>query len=213
MFASADAAKSEKSQAEPVSQKADKKDLVAKNDSSGDETASDTLNPQSGLPEMSVIDEMKRHHEELEAKEKELATREAELHARERALNEEMKKISAIRDDLGKIDTARKSENDEKVVKLVDTFQTMSPKAASILISTLDDSLAVAAIAKMDTLKLAKIMNSMEPSRSAKLSELLAGVVRAKSTLAPPVREPAQTSPTNTNDVSGTANPKGGNKK
>ena len=114
-----------------------------------------------------------------------------------------MKNISSIRDDLGKIDTARKQENEAKVAKLVETFETMSPKAASVLIATLEDSLAVAAMAKMDTPKLAKIMNTMDPARSAKLSELMAGVVRAKGLLAPPVHEPITAS----NDASATTNP------
>jgi hypothetical protein len=60
----------------------------------------------------------------------------------------------------------------------------MSPKAASAMLSTLDDALAVSAISRMDTLKLAKVMNVMDPSRSSKLSELLTGVVRVKASQA-----------------------------
>ncbi|MGZ6369642.1 MAG: hypothetical protein ACXWPM_02795, partial [Bdellovibrionota bacterium] len=58
---------------------------------------------------------------------------------------------------------------------------------------------------RMDTTKLAKVMNIMEPSRSARLTELLAGVARARR-IVPPITPAVNTT---SNDV---ANPsaKGG---
>src|SRR5690606_1884411 len=61
-----------------------------------------------------------------------------------------------------------------------ETFESMSPKAAAQLLSSLDEGLAVASIELMSTAKLAKIMNIMETSRSSRLSEQMAGVVRAR---------------------------------
>lgn len=132
------------------------------------------------LADPAAVDDLRHRREELDAREKELKAKEAELKARAGALEEELQKIGAVREDVEKIETARKTENSEKVAKLVDTFETMSPKAASALMATLDESLAVAAMTKISTPKLAKIMNSMDPQKSARLSELLAGVVRAK---------------------------------
>jgi flagellar motility protein MotE (MotC chaperone) len=110
----------------------------------------------------SMVAELKRRREEADAREKALDAREQELKARETALDSEMKKLQSIRDDIAKVDESRGKENDARVAKIVETVETMSPKAAAPL--------------------LAKIMNVMEPHKSARLSELLAGVVRAKST-------------------------------
>ncbi|NDD93403.1 hypothetical protein EBZ37_15145 [bacterium] len=51
----------------------------------------------------------------------------------------------------------------------------MTPKAASQLIATTDERLAVEAMSRMATPKLSKIMNIMEPKRSVRLMELLSG--------------------------------------
>jgi hypothetical protein len=49
------------------------------------------------------------------------------------------------------------------------------------MFAELDDSLAVEVLSKMDTEKVAKIMNLLEPKRSSALAEILAGVARAKA--------------------------------
>ena len=86
-----------------------------------------------------------------------------------------------MRDEIAKLDTSHRQQNQEKVAKVIETLQTMSPKASAQMLTTLDDGLAVSAISQMDTVKLSKIMNIMEPKRASKLTELLAGVVRAHS--------------------------------
>lgn len=58
---------------------------------------------------------------------------------------------------------------------MVTVFETMSPKSASGVIETLDDTVAVEALKRMEIKKMAKIMNIMDKNRSAKLSEMLTG--------------------------------------
>jgi hypothetical protein len=62
----------------------------------------------------------------------------------------------------------------------------MSPKAAAEVLAELDEALAVSAINRMETVKLAKIMNKMEAGKSSRLSEILAGVVRARKGISAP---------------------------
>lgn len=140
--------------------------------------------------DIAILDEMKSLRESLEAKVKEVSAREEELKARERALEDEFRKIEAAREDIAKFEAARQKESEEKVAKLVETVESMNPKAGAVLLGGLDERLSIAAMARMSTAKLAKIMNIMEPARAARLTELLAGVVRAKG-LAP--KEPALT--------------------
>lgn len=127
-----------------------------------------------------ALDDLRRGKLEIEARAKDLASREQELKAREKALEDEISKIQAIRDDIASRESLSKRENEEKVNKLVETFETMSPKSASQVLSSLDETLAVATMSKMSTQRLAKLLNVMEPSRSTRLSEIMAGVTRAK---------------------------------
>lgn len=127
----------------------------------------------------SAIDDLRSAREKVEQKEKELAARELELKALETAAQEELQKLQQARADILKMDELRKKENEGKVAKIVATVETMSPKSAAQLIAALDEPLATIAIQKMDTVKLAKIMNVMEPGKSSRLTELLAGVNRS----------------------------------
>jgi flagellar motility protein MotE (MotC chaperone) len=156
--------------------------------SSGNSTETETRAPSntmsasasSCLSDPIVLDEIKKKREEIDLKWKELAARDAELKARETAINEELKKLQETRDDIAKLEDSQRKGNEEKISKVVETLENMSPKASAQMLSTLDDGLAVAAISQMSTPKLAKVMNVMEPARASKLTELLAGVVRAK---------------------------------
>ncbi|OFZ78283.1 MAG: hypothetical protein A2583_02390 [Bdellovibrionales bacterium RIFOXYD1_FULL_53_11] len=133
------------------------------------------------MADPAVIDDIKKMRDDLDRRQKDLVSRESEIKAREKALDEELKKLDAIREEIAMARNAVKKENEEKVSKLVETFETMSPKSSSQLISSIDESLAVAAMSRMTTPKLAKIMNLMEPAKSSRLMEILAGVARAKS--------------------------------
>ena len=134
------------------------------------------------LPDKETIDDLKSRREEIEKRAHDLDAREAELKTKEAALDEEFKKIEQVRDDISKIDSSRKKENEEKIVKIIETFEAMNPKAVSLLLSTMDESLAVASMSKMSTQKLSKVMNVMETAKSSRLTELLAGVIKARST-------------------------------
>lgn len=138
-----------------------------------------------------AVDDLNRQRERLEAREKELQAKEAELKAAEAGLKEELKKIEEARAEFGRMEDLKKKENEEKVAKIVETVETMSPKPAAVLVAALDDALAVTAMQRISTPKLAKIMNIMEPGRSSRLTELLAGVVRARGAAGNAGRNPA----------------------
>jgi flagellar motility protein MotE (MotC chaperone) len=149
--------------------------------------AMDAQPVSSCLSDPIVLDEIKKKREEIDQKWKELAAHEAELKARESALDEELKKLQQTRDEISGIESAHQQANQEKIAKVVETLEGMNPKAASTMLSNMDDGLAVVAMTQMSTQKLSKVMNIMEPARASKLTELLAGVVRAKHGATRPV--------------------------
>ena len=132
------------------------------------------------LADSATLMDLRRQKIELETRIRELNSRDADLKAREQALNDQMKSLATTRDELEKIDQSRKAEGEAKVAKLVEAVENMNPKAAAQLLGTVDEGLATATMARLTTGKLAKVLNVMDPARSTKLSELLAGVARAK---------------------------------
>jgi flagellar motility protein MotE (MotC chaperone) len=152
--------------------------------SSNEGSAQDSNGARDGgscLTDPAVLEEIRAQRESLAKSQKELAAKEQELKDREKAMAEELKKVQAIRDEINKTDELRKKENEEKVAKVIETLGTMSPKASAKMLAELDDALAVEVLVKMDTAKLAKIMNLLEPKRASALTEMLAGVTRARA--------------------------------
>lgn len=127
-----------------------------------------------------AIEDIRKAREEIETKQRELAAKEADLKAKEQALSEEIKKLGQLRDLITKTQAAQKKESEEKVGRLVETLLAMSAKAASRLLGSLDENLAVAVMSQMETQRLGKILNVMETRKSAHLSELMAGILRKK---------------------------------
>lgn len=136
---------------------------------------------QGCLVDPAVVEDIRSSRVDIEKLKRELDQKQAELAVREQALNEELKRIEEVRDQILGYQKNQERQVQERVAKLVETFENMSPKAASALLETLDEKLAVEAIAQISTQKLAKIMNVMEPQKSSRLTELLAGVARAKT--------------------------------
>jgi flagellar motility protein MotE (MotC chaperone) len=132
------------------------------------------------IADESAIGDLQRVRQELNEKQKELEKRESELVAKEKALQEEISKIDELRSEISKNEGSSSQQASEKVAKLVETFETMSPKSAAQLILNLDVSLATQALSQLSSLKLGKILSAMDPVRSARLTESLAGVARAK---------------------------------
>jgi len=135
----------------------------------------------SCISDESVIEDIRNKRAELESKEKTLAERELELSAKEKALDERIQKLERIKSEIAQDTTGRRKEQDQQVEKLVATFETMSPKAVSQVIASLDEGLAVRTMSRIQTPKLAKILNLMDPAKSARLTELLVGVDRNRS--------------------------------
>ena len=138
-----------------------------------------TFSRQACLVDATALEDLRKAKEEIANQKKEFAAKETELKAREQALNEELGKLRKARDELSAAQALKNAEDEAKLSKLVETLLTMSPKAASKLLTTIDEDLAVDAIYRMDTQRLGKILNVMDTSRSSRLSELMVGIVQS----------------------------------
>ncbi len=186
-------------------------DSSVASEESAEQTVTASRESGSCLSDPSVLDEIRSQRESLAKAQKELAAKEQELKDREKAMAEELKKVQAIRDEINKTDELRKKQNEEKVAKVIETLGTMSPKASAKMLAELDNALAVEVLVKMDTAKLAKIMNLLDPKRASELTEILAGVTRAKTAAnAPRVSLASAESVTGRDGARNNPNQKGG---
>ena len=148
-------------------------------------TGHDTLAQASGcLVDHAALEDLKRAREELDERRKDIAGKETDLKTREQVIADELRNLEKIRDEIGHVNDQKAKEKEGRVAKLVETFLSMSPKSAAKVLAGLEDSLAVLSMSQMDTPRLAKIMNNMDPGRSSHLAELLGGVKKEKGKVA-----------------------------
>ena len=121
-----------------------------------------------------VIKDLEKREKVIKQKEESLAEKEKELNAQKTAIKEEMNKLEARQ---GEVQSARAKElaaNEEKVAKLIETLETMSPKAAAGVIGGVDEELAVTALSRLTSVKAGKILSNLKNDKSSKLSEMMA---------------------------------------
>ena len=129
----------------------------------------------NGVVSVEMTEEFQKRRADLDQREHGLKQREDELKKRETALQEEMQKLSGIRNDIQSLSGDQKKKQEERVAKLVETFERMSPKAASEMLVKMEPTLSVSAMQALSTEKLAKILNVMDAAQASQLSELMAG--------------------------------------
>lgn len=156
----------------------DESDATATAEAPKDARKSGCLTDEASIAD---VQDLKR---DLAKRETELKRREDEISAKERAIADELKQIDVLRNEIKQATALSDSKGEEKVGKLVETFETMSPKAAAAIVATLDERLAVEAMGRLSSAKLGKILGALDPVKSATIAEKIAGVVRAKRTTA-----------------------------
>ncbi|MEK7690654.1 MAG: hypothetical protein AAB425_06510, partial [Bdellovibrionota bacterium] len=130
------------------------------------------------LPSHAVIEDLRKKRDELVSEGKKLVDREKEIALKERALDEELRKLKDLKDDILASRETQGKLKAENIERLGQTLETMIPKISSQILVTIDEGLAVAAMEKVSAPKLAKIMNVIDPDKATRLLERLAGVIR-----------------------------------
>lgn len=145
---------------------------------------------QKCIVDQNAIEDIEKQKTELKERITQLEQREAELKLKETAAQEELKKLEEIKKDIKSQQTKILEKNEEQVSKLVQTFEKMSPDSVAQILVQIDEGLAVAAIGKLSTERLAKVLAKMKTADSSRLTELLVlgrtSVPRAKQDAAAP---------------------------
>jgi len=126
------------------------------------------------LPDPVVLSDLSKRKNELDAREKTVSEKEAELAAKSNAIQEELSKLELLKKEILGIKQRVRDQNAEKIAKMIETIEGMSPSPAAKLLAELDTDLAVPVIEGLSNLKLSKILSKMDIQNSKRLSELMA---------------------------------------
>ena len=151
-------------------------ELAQSTESVKSEAVSAASSSNACLVSEKALQDLNQRRDELAAKAKELEVREKELEAKNQALQGELAKFDEAKKQVLQAKDQVSALNEEKIARLVETFEAMSPKSAAAVIGGLDQGLAIAAMSRMSTLKLSKVIAAMEPALSSRLTDALGGI-------------------------------------
>ena len=123
--------------------------------------------PIHSAEEKEILTQLKQKREKLEEREKQLAQREKDLLTLKQELEEEIKKINALYQQM--------EESEQKqIIYLVKVYESMRPEQAAALINEIDEKVALKILNNMKGKKAGAILAQVVPSKAGRLSEQLA---------------------------------------
>ena len=114
---------------------------------------------------------MEQKRQELTEKERRLKSEEERIKNIEKEVEAKIQKLNQL---LSQIEMTLKKlveVRSERIEHLVKTFEAMPPEEAAVRLSTLDKSLAIQIIFKMNSKKAGPVMALMEPKKVAEITE------------------------------------------
>lgn len=112
--------------------------------------------------------------QELDKREKDMATREALLKAGERELDQKLRELTAVRNEIQGLLKQQSDEEKTRVDSLVKIYEGMKAKDAARIFNTLDMNVLIQVMSKMSERKSAPILAEMNPDRARAVTILLA---------------------------------------
>lgn len=112
--------------------------------------------------------------EELDKREKDMATREALLKAGERELDQKLRELTAIRNEIQGLLKKQSEEEKTRVDSLVKIYEGMKAKDAARIFNTLDIDVLIQVMTKMSERKSAPILAEMNADRARAVTILMA---------------------------------------
>ena len=116
----------------------------------------------------------------LNQREERLAEREKALGLLEQDLNDRLKEIDVKRQQLDelvkqqeKLNQEQKIQKNARIEHLVDAYKAMRPEQAGVLISSLDDDVAVQILAAMPGRNAGQILAAADPAKAARLTKAI----------------------------------------
>lgn len=124
----------------------------------------------------SVYKALKEKRRELEKKERRLAQLEEELQIQKVEIEKQLKEMQSMRQNISQKLDRKVAADQESVDKLVGVYSNMKPQNAAVILSSVDEGLAVKVLGQMKKQNAAAILNYVNPKKAQVLSEKFTGL-------------------------------------
>ena len=130
--------------------------------------------PAVGAGERTVLLELRRRRDELDARETMVNAREATLAAAELRLGARVGELQTLQKKLEDLEQAREQRDDASWQGLVKLYETMKPRDAAAIFNDLDMPVLLSVVDRMKDAKAATVLAAMQPDKAREVTTKLA---------------------------------------
>lgn len=120
--------------------------------------------------EVALLQKLVSRREELESQSRKLETRETLLTAAEKRVEERITKLKEIESSVAALIERFDKQEEERLAKLVQVYESMKPKSAAAIFDQLDMPVLLAVAKRMDESKMAEVLSKMSPDAAKRLT-------------------------------------------
>src|SRR5580704_11015707 len=140
--------------------------------------------PAVGAGERTVLLELRRRRDELDARETMVTTREATLAAAELRLGARVGELQTLQKKLEDLEQAREQRDDASWQGLVKLYETMKPRDAAAIFNDLDMPVLLGVVDRMKDAKAATVLAAMQPDKAREVTTKLAALRTKRAAVA-----------------------------
>jgi flagellar motility protein MotE (MotC chaperone) len=141
--------------------------------------------PAVGAGERTVLLELRRRRDELDARETMVNAREATLAAAELRLGARVGELQTLQKKLEDLEQAREQRDDASWQGLVKLYETMKPRDAAAIFNDLDMPVLLSVVDRMKDAKAATVLAAMQPDKAREVTTKLATLRTKRAAVAP----------------------------
>jgi flagellar motility protein MotE (MotC chaperone) len=128
------------------------------------------VDPDASAAEMDVLKQLSDRREQLEKRSHDLDTREALLKVTEQRIDQKMKEMAALRQQVQALVDQAGGAQQAQLDNLVKIYETMKPDEAAKIFDTLDMPVLLGVIQRMKPARTAAIMAKMPPEKAKEVT-------------------------------------------
>ena len=174
-FSLVKAAEKELSNAKKNDETKVKKEEKNSSDKNADKQSESDSKKSWSEEEVKAFSKLEERKRELDEREAELQKLEEELHQQKVTLDDKIKQLEKMRQNIGAVLKDRTVADSEKVDRLVEFYSNMKPQNAAKIFEEINEGLAVELLSRLKKKNAADIMNLIKPDKAQRLSEKFAG--------------------------------------
>ena len=140
--------------------------------------------PAVSAGERTVLLELRRRRDELDAREATVTTREATLAAAELRINARVGELQSLQKKLEDLEQAREQRDDAAWQGLVKLYESMKPREAATIFNDLDMNVLLGVVDRMKDAKAATVLAAMQPDKAREVTTKLAALRTKRAAVA-----------------------------